>query len=556
MLADSLTRQDSAATAPSVRVIVGVLLAVGMGQGLHADEDSFPDSVTRQTVRQMDDLFARAAMSGRIPAELTVSVQGNAPLFDCRFVPNVDGTAWYVLLNAQRGKMLQKDREYTQQSLERAIEQKVRIRGRTYYTIVWKQMAETETPLKLPEGKLPETGGTQPRFAQLDTFFHEFLQEHHAAGLAVAIAKDGRLKYSRAFGYADVAARMPMQPDTQMRVASLSKPITAIAALRLIEQKKLQLDECVLPILERGGFRLTARADVRWKDITVRHLLQHSGGWDRDQSGDPMFKVVEVTRALELPRPARQTDILRYQLQQPLDFSPGSRYAYSNFGYSVLGRVMEIVSGEDYEPLMQRLLLQPCGMQKTALGKTRSGDRLRAEARYYPQTGKPHTPFWLAVPATKVRRTSDDFQRVSEPYGRWDLEVMDAHGGWVSTAPDLLRLLSQTESQQSPLVSEASRRQMVKAPDYADPSRTVWYGLGWQVREKRSPDEVGRILDGCNIWHSGALAGTSTLLVRRSDGMSWAVLFNTDRSIEGQRLSTLMDYQMHFAVNSVTDWEE
>jgi len=535
--------------------IVIVLLSFGVGQGLRADEDSFPETVTRQTVRQMDDLFARAAMADRIPAELSVSVQGNVPLFDCRFVPNEDGTAWFVLLNAQRGKMLQKDREYTGQSLERAIEQKVKIRGRTYYSVVWKQMAETEAPLKLPEGKLPESGPAQPRFAKLDTFFREFMQTHHAAGLAVAIAKDGQLKYSRGFGYADVQNRTPMQPDTQMRVASISKPITAIATLRLIEQKKLQLDERVLPILERGGFRVSPRGDFRWKDITVRHLLQHSGGWDRDQSGDPMFQVVEVTRAFELPRPARQPDILRYQLQQPLDFAPGSRYAYSNFGYSVLGRVMEIVSGEDYEPLMQQLLLQPAGMQHTALGKTRWADRLEAEARYYPQTGKPHTPFWLAVPSRGVRRNSEDFQRVSEPYGRWDLEVMDAHGGWVSTAPDLLRLLSQVESEQAALISEASRRLMVEPPDYADPARTVWYGLGWQVREKRSPAEVDRILNGCNIWHSGALAGTSTLLVRRSDGMSWAVLFNTDRSIEGRRLSGLMDYQMHFAVNSVSDWE-
>jgi len=145
---------------------------------------------------------------------------------------------------------------------------------------------------------------------------------------------------------------------------------------------------------------------------------------------------------------------------------------------------------------------------------------------------------------------------VEEPYGRWDLEVMDAHGGWISTAPDLVRMLAQTDAADRPLLSADSRRQMLQAPDYADPNRTVWYGLGWQVRQKRTPPPDRPIYASHNIWHSGALAGTSTLLVRRSDGMSWAVMFNTDRSSGGKRLSTLLDSQMHFAVNSVEEWPE
>lgn len=569
----SLTLPQQSATAVRFRSVSALWRKIGYGVSLvglvsliglvclvepcqATDEAEFPTTVTRQTVQQMDMLFERAVTAGMIPAEMSITVAANVPLFDCRFEANPAGTAWFVLLNAQRGRMLQQDREYTRQSMERAIEQKVRIRGRTYYSLVWKQVAEVATSLQLPAGKLPETGATLSQYQHLDTFFREFMQAHHAAGLSVAIAKDGRLMYSRGFGYADVDARTPMQPDTRLRIASISKPITAIAALRMVERKQLRLDDRVLPILQRGGYRLPPSGDKRWQDITVRHLLQHCGGWDRDQSGDPMFKVVEVTRAFELPRPARQSDILRYQLQQPLDSQPGSAYAYSNFGYSVLGRVMEITAGQDYGSLMKQLLLQPAGMHSTVLGKTRRPDRLPNEASYYPQEGKPHTPFWLAVPTKDVRRESGDFERVSEPYGRWDLEVMDAHGGWVSTAPDLLRLLAGLESGAEQLISESSQRLMVQAPVYADPSRTVWYGLGWQVREKRSPDEVDRILDGCNIWHSGALAGTSTLLVRRSDGMSWAVLFNTDRSVEGRRLSTLMDSQMHSAVNSVVDWPE
>ena len=535
--------------------LLWVLTELLHGHAGAADED-FPADVRGRTAAQMEELFREAARQEQIPVELAITVRNRVPYFDCCFAPNTNGRSWYALLNAQRGKLQQQDRDYKAQNMERAIEQRVTIRGRTYFTVVWKQKQDPLPALRLPDGELPQAGATRPAFAGLDRFFCEFLREHNASGVTVAVARDGQLVYARAFGYADVEQRQPMQPDTMLRIASLSKPLTAIAVLRMVELGQLRLDDRVLPLLHRGGYRLTDDSDERWQQITVRHLLQHAGGWDRDQSGDPMFKVVEVTRAFELPQPARQVDILRYQLQQPLDFDPGAKYAYSNFGYSVLGRVMEIVSGQDYERLMRSLVLEPAGMSRTRLGRTKWADRQDGEARYHPQQGKRHTPFWLSVPRKAVRRDTDDFTLVEEPYGRWDLEVMDAHGGWISTAPDLVRLLSRTDASREALLTEASRRTMLQAPDYADPGRSVWYGLGWQVRQKRTPRPDRPIYADHNIWHSGALAGTSTLLVRRSDGMSWAVLFNTDRSSQGQRLSTLMDSQMHFAVNSVAEWPE
>ena len=82
-----------------------------------------------------------------------------------------------------------------------------------------------------------------------------------------------------------------------------------------------------------------------WKRITTRHLLQHTGGWDRDKSFDPMFRPREISRTLGVASPPGPRDILRYRLGQPFEFDPGTRYAYSNFGYCVLGRVIEKVTG-------------------------------------------------------------------------------------------------------------------------------------------------------------------------------------------------------------------
>lgn len=520
------------------------------------DESEFPAEVQGATVAQLEKLMQRAADQEMVPAGISVSVRNNTPFFDCRFQSNESGMGWFVLLNVQRGKLLQHDRRYVEQGMARAIEKSVRIRGRTYYSVVWKEKPQTDKVLQLPAGGLPETGVETPECAALDRFFRTFMKENKPAGLAVAIAKEGAIVYSRGFGFADVQTREPMKPDAMMRIASISKPLTSIGALRMIEQGTLRLDARVLPILQKKGYRLPAEGDKRWKDITVRHLLQHSGGWDRDQSGDPMFKVVEVTRKFSLRKPARQADILRFQLEQPLDFDPGTRYAYSNFGFSVLGRVMEIESGLDYASLIQQLVLSPAGMTRTRLGATRLEDRMDGEVRYHLREGKLHTPFWTAADRNRNGRVAQDLVRVEEPYGRWDLEVMDAHGGWVSTAPDLLRMVATMEASENSLLTEASRRQMLAAPVFADPDRTIWYGLGWQVREKRSAQPDRRIMDCRNIWHSGALAGTSTLLVRRFDRMSWAILFNTDRASGGERLSTLADSQMHFAVNSVEAWPE
>ena len=88
-----------------------------------------------------------------------------------------------------------------------------------------------------------------------------------------------------------------------------------------------------------------AKFDRRWREVTIHQLLQHTGGWDRDKSFDPMFHNNQICEELKIPSPALQKDIIRYMVRQPLDFNPGERYAYSNFGYCLLGRVIEKVTG-------------------------------------------------------------------------------------------------------------------------------------------------------------------------------------------------------------------
>ena len=110
-------------------------------------------------------------------------------------------------------------------------------------------------------------------------------------GGAVAVVKDGRLILARGYGWADVESHEPVAPDSLFRIASLSKSLTAAAILKLVEDHRLGLDDRVFPLLAMGPAR-----DPRLARITVRNLLQHTGGWDRDQTFDPMFRSLEIAR--------------------------------------------------------------------------------------------------------------------------------------------------------------------------------------------------------------------------------------------------------------------
>src|SRR5262249_38714238 len=157
--------------------------------------------------------------------------------------------------------------------------------------------------------------------------------------------------------------REPVRPRSLFRIASVSKPITSAAVLQLVEQGKLGLDDRVVDLLDvRHNGDPIAPADPRLKRVTIRHLLQHRGGWDRDKSFDPMFRSVRIAREFGTRPPAGPELIIASMWKRPLDFDPGARSCYSNFGYCVLGRVIEKVSGISYEAYVREHILAPLGI--------------------------------------------------------------------------------------------------------------------------------------------------------------------------------------------------
>jgi N-acyl-D-amino-acid deacylase len=359
-------------------------------------------------------------------------------------------------------------------------------------------------------------GGKLPMAEAFDREMEQFMSARKVPGGALAVVKDQRLVYARAYGWADREKKAPVKPDSLFRIASLSKPFTATAVLRLVETKGLDLETPVTeflplkPVLANGK-----TADPRWKRVTLRHCLHHTGGWDRDVSGDPMFRSLETARAVGVPPPANAEAIIRYMLGQPLDFEPGARYAYSNFGYCLLGRVIERLGGRPYERFVREEVLAPMGIRRMRLGASLESGRAEGEVRYYTPGDSQGPSVFPGLPA-----------KVPEPYGTFCLEAMDSHGGWLASAPDLARFAATLDAPADSTCLKPDTRRIFYEPPAPPVGRNPdgsladhFYGCGWTVRPV---GKEGR----ASYSHNGSLPGTSTLLVRGSDGLSWAVLFN------------------------------
>src|SRR5688572_11397586 len=360
---------------------------------------------------------------------------------------------------------------------------------------------------------LPLTGQAVAGMESFDRVISDLMKKHKVPGGAVSVVKDGKLVYARGFGYADVENKVTVAPDALFRIASVSKPVTAVAILKLVEADKLDLTQKVLPLISDLQPPAGTTMDPRWQNITILDLLQHTGGWDRDRPGgfDPMFRPGTAAAAVGAPAPASAETVIRYMLGQPLDFDPGTRFVYSNFGYAILGRIIERVSGMAYENYVKTAVLAPSGITKMRIGRTRLSERATNEVKYY-------HPGAETVNVDLFPSVFPGEGQVPSIYGAFYLEAMDAHGGWLASAVDLARFGVVTDGRPTPadIISPASIIEMTNRNSQVWPTGTSWYGLGWGVRPP--PQD--------NWWHDGGLPGTSSILVRSYHGFTWAAVFN------------------------------
>jgi CubicO group peptidase (beta-lactamase class C family) len=259
--------------------------------------------------------------------------------------------------------------------------------------------------------------GAQPRpvtraavrdFAPLDRAVLDFMDRIDAQAATVAVSREGKLLYSRGYGWSDAHKKKPTAPDAILRVAGLTQRITAVAVKKLIQDGKLSLDTKVFRSL---NFKPPKGAvpDPRLFQITVGQLLEYQGGWDAQMTFDPFTRLREIQKSLHLSHRPHPNDVIRYMLGQPLQFDPGKRTAPSNFGFSVLGRVIEKASGETYEKYVQQAIFRPLGVDDVKLGRSLPRERDPREV-------------WYPVKDVLV-------------------EITDSYGGLVASAPSLCKFL-------------------------------------------------------------------------------------------------------------------
>jgi CubicO group peptidase (beta-lactamase class C family) len=381
----------------------------------------------------------------------------------------------------------------------------------------------------------PSTGTVIPGMVSYDKLASTLFTKYEIAGGALAVARNGRLVFARGYGYANKATGELVQPDSGFRIASLSKPITSAAILLLVQRGELSLDQRVFDILSYEPLP-GETVDPRLATITIRNLLEHSGGWNRDTTFDPMFMMsLPIAVATGTPAPATIGSIIRYMMGKPLQFDPGSDYNYSNYGYALLGRVIETITGQPYEKFVREQILSSSGAACMHIGHSLQSQSLPKEVKYYD-----FAPWF--VPSIYGTGTL-----VARPDGGFDLEVMDSHGGWVASTIDYLRFVLSVDGRNdaADILDPATIKVMTARPTIPVWSKSPsWYAKGWGV---------GLSHGDANWSHAGGLPGTSTLVVRNYAGVTWAAFFNSQPA-DAEGFLQELDSGMWDALAGVTSW--
>ena len=345
------------------------------------------------------------------------------------------------------------------------------------------------------QGTLPNAISQLPR---MDHAVDSFLNFWGLQGASLAIVRNDSLLYARGYGKAD--ATTPMTPDVRLRLASVSKLLTAVGIMRLQEQGKVFLETPVF-----GPFGVLKEYDKYIKDdnyylMTVEHLLRHQAGFTT-RGGDVMFGTSRFMQQHGLSEPPISSYLVQKELAKRLAYEPGTYQEYSNFGYLLLTLVIEKVSGMSYDEFMQKEVFEPAGCHHFALGGNYLKDRLPLETQYF-----------MHPEAEPAASFDGRYSSVDKCYGGNHIEGLYGAGGWIGSVPELARLVCAIDGR-GPL------------PDILDP-----FSVG-QMTHFFDKDTFGLGWVDCTPegeWtRTGSFSGTSALIKVYPDGECWIMVTNT-----------------------------
>jgi serine beta-lactamase-like protein LACTB len=318
---------------------------------------------------------------------------------------------------------------------------------------------------------------------------HEHLAPR-APGLSIAIGRDGKILWSEGFGFADVAARMPVTPQTRFRIGSVSKPLTAVGLMLLVEQGKIDLDvdihQYVPDYPDKGA------------PITTRELAGHLAGIRHYRGAEFLSN--------------RHYDSVRAGLKifenDPLLFTPGEKYFYSSYGFNLISMVMESAAHKNYLNYMQQAVFTPLQMTNTVPDEATS-EALQCSCFYQL---KPGTTNFVIAPA------------VDNSY-KW------ASGGFLSTPEDLVHF---GFAMLHPGFLKRASLDAMFTSQKTEAGKATGYGIGWFII---------RDAKGHPVWsHSGGAVGGSTILQIHPDtGLVVAFAFNYENALDKESIQLMTD---------------
>ena len=341
-----------------------------------------------------------------------------------------------------------------------------------------------------------------PELHDMDSIMRRYLKRWELNGAQLAVTRNDSLLYVKGYGWADKERNVLMEPCHIMRMASVSKLVTAVGIMKLQEMGRLKLSDKVFGpqgILNDTTYINSIR-DKRYYDITVEQLLRHKAGFN-NYAGDPMSSTRYIMMQNRLTTPPTHRELLRILLRRHLGYTPGTGRCYSNLGYTILSMIIEKRSGMSYEQFMQDKVLRPAGCFDFHIAGIYYRDRRPNEVRYYLHGG-----------SEPVYEYNNSGKKVDKCYGDTDIPRLAGAGAWAASAAELSRLIASIDG--CSVLPDVISPQSVKAMTQQMPSGD--YSLGWNYTP------VGR------PWiRTGSLSGTSALVMRYPDGQCWILLTNT-----------------------------
>jgi len=232
---------------------------------------------------------------------------------------------------------------------------------------------------------LPITGKEVAYFAPIDKVVIGFMDTIDATSASLSVAHNGKVVYSRAFGWSDENKKEPTTTDSTFRIASNTKPITAALVHELFRQRTLSPSTGVFEYLAISPYN-NKPAEAGLSSITIEHLLAHRGGWDKTKNFDPMYRLETIKKEIKTDSLTKK-DIAEYMFAQPLDFQPDTKRAYSNFGYLLLGLIIEKATKMTYEKAVETAICSRLKIEDIQLSRTDSSKRADAEVFYPNESG-------------------------------------------------------------------------------------------------------------------------------------------------------------------------